>query len=52
MMRRLRHAGDVSARAPSLEALRREAEAAEHLMMAENRDWFGLMRLHEVELHA
>lgn len=52
MMRRLRHAGDVVARAPSLRALRREAEAAERLMTTENRDWFGLMRLHQVELHA
>ncbi len=52
MMRRLRHAGDVVARAPSLHSLRREAEAAERLMAEENRDWFGLMRLHEVELHA
>lgn len=51
MMRRLRHAGDVVARAPSLPALRREAEAAERLMMTENRDWFAVMRLHEVELH-
>jgi hypothetical protein len=52
IMRRLRHAGDVVARAPSLPALRREAEAAARLMMMENRDWFALMRLHEVELHS
>jgi hypothetical protein len=38
MMRRLRHASDVVARAPTLPALRREAEAAERLMMTENRD--------------
>jgi hypothetical protein len=52
MRRRLRHAADVVARAPTLDDLRREAEAAERLMMAENRDWFALMRLHELELHA
>jgi len=52
MRRRLRHAADVVARAPTLHDLRRDAEAAERLMMAENRDWFTLMRLHELELHA
>jgi hypothetical protein len=50
--RRLRYSADVVARAPTLPALRREAEAAERLMMTENRDWFALMRLHELELHA
>ena len=50
-MRRLRHAGDVVARAPSLRSLRRDAEAAARLMMTENRDWFAVMRLHEMELH-
>ena len=52
MRRRLRHAGDVVARSPTLHELRREAEAAERLMMTENRDWFALMRLHQLELHA
>jgi hypothetical protein len=52
MKRRLRYAADVVARAPTLPELRREAEAAERLMMTENREWFTLMRLHELELHA
>jgi hypothetical protein len=52
MKRRLRYAADVVARAPTLSDLRREAEAAERLMMTENREWFVLMRLHELELHA
>ena len=52
MRRRLRYAADVVARAPTLPELRREAEAAERLIMTENRDWFTLMRLHELELHA
>lgn len=49
---RLRFAADVVARAPTLQELRREAEATERLMMTENREWFALMRLHELELHA
>ena len=52
MKRRLRYAADVMARAPTLQELRREAEATERLMMTENREWFTLMRLHELELHA
>ncbi len=52
MKRRLRYAADVVGRAPTLRELRREAEAAERLMMTENREWFTLMRLHELELHA
>jgi hypothetical protein len=52
MKRRLRYAADVVARAPTLDELRREAEATERLMMTENREWFTLMRLHELELHA
>jgi hypothetical protein len=52
MTHRLRHARGVVARAPSLPALRREAEATARLMMTENRDWFAVMRLHELELHA
>jgi hypothetical protein len=52
MKRRLRYAADVVARAPTLQELRREAEATERLMMTENREWFTLMRLRELELHA
>lgn len=52
MKRRLRYAADVVALAPTLQELRREAEATERLMMTENREWFTLMRLHELELHA
>ncbi len=52
MKRRLRYAADMVARAPTLHELRREAEATERLMMTENREWFTLMRLHELELHA
>ena len=52
MKRRLLYAADVVARSPTLAELRREAEAAERLMMTENREWFVLMRLHELELHA
>jgi hypothetical protein len=52
MKRRLRYAADVVARAPTLPDLRRDVEAAERLMMTENREWFTLMRLHELELHA
>jgi hypothetical protein len=52
MKRRLGYAADVVARAPTLPELRRQAAAAERLMMTENRDWFALMRLHELELHA
>jgi uncharacterized membrane protein YhaH (DUF805 family) len=52
MKRRLLYAADVVARAPTLHELRREAEATERLMMTENREWFTLMRLHELELHA
>jgi hypothetical protein len=52
MKRRLEYAAEVVARAPTLHELRREAEATERLMMTENREWFTLMRLHELELHA
>jgi hypothetical protein len=52
MKRRLRYAADVLATAPTLYELWRDAEAAERLMMTENREWFTLMRLHELELHA
>ena len=52
MKRRLRYAADVVARAPTRTDSWREAEATERLMMTENREWFTLMRLHELELHA
>lgn len=52
MSRRLRHAAEVLAKAPDLHTLREDAEAVEGMMISENREWFGLMRLRQLELHA
>jgi hypothetical protein len=52
MSRRLRHAAEVLAKAPDLRTLREDAEAVEGMMISENREWFGLMRLRQLELHA
>jgi hypothetical protein len=37
-------------RADSLTVIHEIAADAEHLMRAENSDWFGVMRFHDVEL--
>ncbi len=52
MSRRLRHAAEVLEKAPDLRTLREDAEAVEGMMISENREWFGLMRLRQLELHA
>jgi hypothetical protein len=38
-------------RAVDLEALRRAAAEADDIMASENRDWLGVMRFHDFELH-
>jgi len=46
--------GSISARlgtAPDMETVRAIAAEAEDLMFDENRDWFGVMRFHPIELH-
>jgi hypothetical protein len=49
---RLLRARNVLAEAKSLVQLRDEARLVEDMIMDENRDWFGLMRLRVLELPA
>lgn len=51
MARDLEEIGRRLARATSLEGVRDIAQEAERAMLAENRDWFVVMRFHDVELH-
>jgi hypothetical protein len=49
MSRRLTAAAAIVEKAPTLSILRADAEAADDLIMEENRDWFGVMRRRQPE---
>jgi len=51
MARDLEEVGRRLTRATSLEGVREIAQEAERVMLAENRDWFVVMRFHDFELH-